>query len=94
MIFLKIASCLLIFCMSLPAYAGYVIIDGKKIVVQDRGEQSYKLIRIRSLEFSTIEKICKLWLSENGILTYEKKRGSIVVYDYDDIIEKIQKFSH
>ena len=78
--------------MSLPAYAGYVIIDGKKIVVQDRGEQSYKLIRIRSLEFSTIEKICKPWLSENGILTYEKKRGSIVVYDYDDIIEKIQNF--
>jgi len=83
---------LLSLLLSSPVFAGYVIIDGKKIEVIDRGEQLYKLIPLRSMEFSTVEKICKPWMSENGVLTHEKKRSAIIAYDYPDIIERIQKF--
>lgn len=74
------------------ATAGYVIIDGKKIVVNQRGEQHYKIIPVRSMDFSIIKKVCGPWMSENGVLKYDRKRGSIVVYDYQDVIDKIRNF--
>ena len=52
----------------------------------------YKLIPLQSLEYSTVEKICRPWLNKGGVLVYEKRRRSILVYDRPAVIARIRKF--
>jgi type II secretory pathway component GspD/PulD (secretin) len=52
----------------------------------------YKLIPLQSLEYSTVEKVCRPWLNEGGVLVYEKRRCSILVYDRPAVIARIRKF--
>ncbi|HBC85776.1 MAG TPA: hypothetical protein DCZ94_02355 [Lentisphaeria bacterium] len=63
----------------------------KTVVIKPTGEFKYKLIPLKSLDFTTVESICKPLLSEGGILTYEEKRGSILVGDAPEVIAKIVK---
>ncbi len=64
----------------------------KSVVIKPKGEFKYKLIPLKSLDFATVEKVCRPLLSSEGILTYEEKRGSILVGDYAENVDKIMKF--
>lgn len=55
-------------------------------------EKHYKLIPLATLDYDTVNGVCRPMLSEGGILTYEKNRNSILVYDTNEVIAKIQKF--
>jgi type II secretory pathway component GspD/PulD (secretin) len=55
-------------------------------------EKHYKLIPLATLDYDTVNNICRPMLSEGGILTHEKNRNSILVYDTNEVIAKIQKF--
>ncbi|HCE45723.1 MAG TPA: hypothetical protein DET40_19445 [Lentisphaeria bacterium] len=64
----------------------------KSVVIKPTGEFKYKLIPLKSIDFAIVDKICRPLLSKDGILTFEEKRGSILVGDYPENIEKIMKF--
>ena len=53
---------------------------------------TYKLIPLQSLDYNTIEKVCRPWLSKGGVLVHEKRRSSILVYDRPKVIARIRKF--
>lgn len=55
-------------------------------------EKNYKFLSLGSLSYDTVNQLCRPWLSEGGILTHEKPRNSILVYDTPEVIEKIAKF--
>ncbi|GEM_PF-1634782 len=63
----------------------------KTVVIKPTGEFKYKLIPLKSLDFSTVDSVCRPMLSKDGILTYEEKRGSILVGDTPEVIAKIMK---
>ncbi|MCF6177076.1 MAG: hypothetical protein L3J71_15065 [Victivallaceae bacterium] len=73
---------------------GFYVVAGIPIVIEgdEPPAMIYKLIPVQSLEFSTIEKVCRAWLNKGGLLVYEKRRNSILVYDRPDVIARIRKF--
>jgi type II secretory pathway component GspD/PulD (secretin) len=73
---------------------GFYAVAGIPIVIEgdEPPAMIYKLIPVQSLEFSTIEKVCRPWLNKGGLLVYEKRRNSILVYDRPDVIDRIRKF--
>ena len=75
-----------------PLRGGYVVIDGKKHIVQNRGEMRYRLIPLGMMDYEVVKSVCSGWLSADGMIRHEKKRGSVMVYDYPDVIAKIRKF--
>ncbi len=68
----------------------------KKVVTITREpaaqEMRYKLIPLETLGFETVEAVCRQWLSPGSVLTYEKSRSSILVYDTPAVIAKIEDF--
>lgn len=73
---------------------GLIVNAGIPIVItgDEPPAMVYKLIPLRSLEFSTVEKVCRPWLSQAGTLFYEKRRSSILIYDRPAVIARIRKF--
>lgn len=57
-----------------------------------KDEMVYKMLPLVGVSYNTLDQICRPWLSEGGILTYEKSRDSILVYDTPEVILKIAKF--
>jgi len=55
-------------------------------------EKHYKFIPLETLDYATLNSICRPWLSEGGIMTYEKARNSVLIYDTNEVIDKIAKF--
>lgn len=67
--------------------------ESRSIVVTiPENECEYKLIPLKTMSYGTVDQICRPWLSGEGKLVHEKRRGSILVYDYPEIIAKIEKF--
>lgn len=57
-----------------------------------KDQMVYKMLPLVGVSYATLDQICRPWLSEGGILTYEKSRDSILVYDTPEVILKIAKF--
>jgi len=67
----------------------------KKVVTITRDstpEMRYKLIPLETIDFATVESVCRPWLSQGGLMTYEKPRASVLVYDVPAVIAKVEKF--
>ncbi len=54
------------------------------------GIKEYVLLPLKSLSFSSVQKLCKPILSSEGLLVNEKRQNSILVYDYPQVIKKIK----
>ena len=52
----------------------------------------YKMIPLQSIQYSTVEKICKPMLSPGGTLAYQRQHKSVIVYDIPEKIAKIEHF--
>ena len=81
-----------------PLLSGEDITAEKKssgTIVIKRGapekEKHYKLIPLNTMDFQTVENLCRPMMSEGAILTYEKHRNAILVYDTQEVIDKITK---
>jgi type II secretory pathway component GspD/PulD (secretin) len=64
----------------------------KKIIITPEQKKTYKLIPLKTMDYQTVEDLCKPWLTEGGSINYEKRRNSILVYDTPEVIAKIRKF--
>lgn len=54
--------------------------------------KNYKLIPLMTLEFRVLEQVCNDWLSPGGKMVYEEKRNSVLIYDTEEKIAKIEQF--
>lgn len=61
------------------------------IVIKRMPEKHYKLIPLNTMDFQTVENLCRPMMSEGAVLTYEKHRNAILVYDTKEVIDKITK---
>lgn len=66
--------------------------QAKKTSYRIPEEKHYKLLPLGASSFETVEKVCRSMMSEDGILTYEKNRNSILVYDTQKVIDKVDRF--
>jgi type II secretory pathway component GspD/PulD (secretin) len=69
--------------------------QAKKTIVitgEDETIKTYKLLPLQSIEYETVNAVCRPWLSKGGVLVYEKKRNSVLVYDTPEVIAKIKNF--
>lgn len=70
--------------------------DNRKTVVisADTAEPAlkYRLIPLMTLDFRIIQQVCGEWLSHNGKLVYEERKNSVLVYDSEETIAKIEQF--
>ncbi len=65
----------------------------KEIIRGDAEETKiYKLIPLATLDFKTVELVCSPWLSREGKLVNEEKRNSVLIYDTEYIVNKIETF--
>jgi type II secretory pathway component GspD/PulD (secretin) len=55
-------------------------------------ERVYKLIPLDSISFETVETMIRPLLTDGGLVTFEQKRNSILVYDFPEVIAKVQAF--
>lgn len=55
-------------------------------------EMHYKLLPLSTVDFETVNQFCRPMLSQGGLITYEQKKNSILVYDTNEVIAKIDKF--
>jgi hypothetical protein len=55
-------------------------------------KMNYKLIRLQSLDFRTIDAVCRQWITKGGKLIHDKKLNAVLVYDTPQVVEKIQRF--
>jgi hypothetical protein len=55
-------------------------------------QRQYKLIPLKSISFESVEMMTRPLLSKGALMTFEKNRNSILVYDYPENIKKIQEF--
>ncbi len=75
-------------------FGGFYVGAGIPIVIKGDEEpaMTYKLIPLQSLNFSTVEKVCRPWLHKGGLLIHEKNRRAILVYAQPAVINRIMKF--
>lgn len=66
----------------------------KLVVIRGDVEEKkiYKIIPLVTLDFKTIEVVCSPWLSKDGKLVNEVKRNSVLVYDTEYIVNKVETF--
>ena len=66
----------------------------KRVIIRGDVEEKkiYKLIPLTTLEFKTVETVCSPWLSKDGRLVNEDKRNSVLVYDTEYIVNKVETF--
>ena len=66
----------------------------RTIVIKDEraSEKDYKLLPLGVMDYDTINKTCRPWLSPGGLLVYEEYRASVLVYDTPAVIKKISEY--
>ncbi|MDD3119388.1 MAG: hypothetical protein PHQ27_09430, partial [Victivallales bacterium] len=66
----------------------------RTITVTDRrqAEKDYKLLPLGVMDYDTVDKTCRPWLSPGWLLVNEKIRDSVLVYDTPAVIKKISNF--
>jgi len=55
-------------------------------------EKIYKLIPLGVLDYDTVNKTCRPWLSHGGLLVDEEARNSVLVYDSPGVVSRISDF--
>lgn len=74
----------LVFCLGLAAESVEEKYPAKTKV--------YKLISLKNVDYTIVDRICRPWLGKDAVLIHEKKRNSILVYAEPEVIVKIRKF--
>jgi len=55
-------------------------------------EKVYKMLPLGVLDFVTVEKQCRPWLSPGGLLINEEAKSSVLVYDTPGVISRIADY--
>jgi hypothetical protein len=86
--------CLSIYSVEAPLPGEAVKAPEKKTPVKftPAPERHYKLLPLSAIDYDTVNQFCRPMLSPGGIMTYEQKKNSILVYDTNEVIAKIDKF--
>ena len=68
-----------------------VVITKETIAEMKRKEVSPAVIPLQSIDYDTIEAMCRPLLSDKGSMAYEANRHSVLVVDNKEVIEKIRE---
>ncbi len=68
-----------------------VVITKETIADMKRKEVSPAVIPLQSIDYDTIERMCRPILSDKGVMTFEANRNSVLVVDNKEVIEKIRE---
>lgn len=68
-----------------------VVITKDTITEMKKKEVSPAVIPLQSIDYDTIESMCRPLLSEKGVMAYEANRNSVLVVDNKEVIEKIRE---
>ncbi len=68
-----------------------IVITKETIAELKRKEVSPAVIPLQSIDYDTIDRICRPLLSEKGVMTYEVNRNSVLVVDNREVIEKVRE---
>lgn len=68
-----------------------VVITKETIAEMKKKEVSPAVIPLQSIDYDTIERMCRPLLSDNGVMTYEANRNSVLVVDNKEVIGKIKE---
>lgn len=63
----------------------------KAVVIKYEPKQVSKVIPLRTVDYATIEAVCKPMLTKTGTMAYLKVRNSVIVFDYEKNVKKIAK---
>jgi len=58
---------------------------------QPERQKSTKMIPLRTIEYSTVDTICRPMLSKKGTMAFIKEKNSVFLFDYKENIQKIQE---
>jgi type II secretory pathway component GspD/PulD (secretin) len=68
-----------------------VVITKETIAEMKRKELSPAVIPLQSIDYDTIDRMCRPLLSDNGVMTFEANRNSVLVVDNKEVIAKIKE---
>lgn len=68
-----------------------VVITKETIAEMKRKETSPAVIPLQSIDYDTIDRMCRPFLSDTGVMTYEVNRHSVLVVDNKEVIAKIKE---
>ena len=68
-----------------------VVITKETIAEMKKKEVSPAVIPLQSIDYDTIERMCRPLLSDKGVMTFEANRNSVLVVDNKDVIGKIRE---
>jgi hypothetical protein len=54
--------------------------------------KNYKLIPLSTLDFEIVETVCRPMMSPGAVLTFEKSRNAVLIYDSPEVIKKVEDF--
>lgn len=68
--------------------------EAKEPVPEAKAEVSknYKIIPLGTIEYGTVDEVCRPWLSENGRLMYSLSNNAVIVVDKPEVIAAVEKF--
>jgi type II secretory pathway component GspD/PulD (secretin) len=86
--------CIHWFCLPAQEPAAEAPPKPDKVIIRADAEEKriYKMIPLATLDFKTVDAVCASWLSKEGKLVYEEKRNSVLVYDTEYVVNKIETF--
>ncbi|MFA6290633.1 MAG: secretin N-terminal domain-containing protein [Victivallales bacterium] len=68
-----------------------VVITRETIAEMKKNEVSPAVIPLQSIDYDTIESMCRPILSDKGVMAFEANRNSVLVVDNKEVIEKIRE---
>ncbi|MFA6568039.1 MAG: secretin N-terminal domain-containing protein [Victivallales bacterium] len=68
-----------------------VVITKETIAEMKRKEVSPAVIPLQSIDYGTVERMCRPLLSDKGVMTYEANRNSVLVVDNREVVGKIRE---
>lgn len=68
-----------------------VVITKETIAEMKRKEVSPAVIPLQSIDYDTIEAMCRPLLSDKGVMTYEANRHSVLIVDNKEVIAKVRE---
>lgn len=63
----------------------------KSVVISYQPQQVSKIVPLKTVNYATINSICKPLLSKTGTMGYLAQRNSVIIFDYQNNVNKIAK---
>lgn len=68
-----------------------VVITKESIAEMKKKEVAPAVIPLQSIDYDTIDRMCRPLLSDKGVMTYEANRNSVLIVDNKEVIAKVRE---